>query len=241
MFEVIPAVDIKGGKCVRLYQGRPDKEKVYFDNPVEVAKNWESLGAPRIHVVDLDGAFEGIPKNLPLVKEIVEELTVPVQFGGGVRTFRALEELFKAGVDRVVIGTVAVEEPQLFKEMVKAFPKRIVAGIDAKGGIATVKGWVELSGIPAKDLARRIDDLDIWGFVYTDISKDGTLKSPNFKGVEEFSSAVSHPVVASGGVSSVDDLKKLSEIGNVVGAIVGRALYEGTVDLKEAVSIFNNR
>jgi phosphoribosylformimino-5-aminoimidazole carboxamide ribotide isomerase len=241
VFEVIPAVDIKGGKCVRLYQGRADKEKVYFENPVEVAKRWEGEGAPRVHVVDLDGAFEGVPKNLPIVKEIVEELSIPVQFGGGVRTFRALEELFKVGVDRVVVGTVAVEEPELFREMVKAFPERIVAGIDAKNGIATVKGWVELSGIPAKELAKRIDDLDIWGFVYTDISRDGTLKSPNFEGIMDFSSSVSHPVIASGGVSSVEDLKKLSRIENVAGAIVVKALYEGTVTLREALNLFKSR
>jgi len=161
VFELIPAVDIKGGRCVRLYQGRADREKVYFDNPVEVAKKWESLGARRVHVVDLDGAFEGVPKNLPIVKEIVEELSIPLQFGGGVRSLRALEELFKVGVDRVVVGTVAVENPELFREMVKEFPKKVVVGIDAKNGIATTRGWMELSGIPAVKLAKRVDDEDI--------------------------------------------------------------------------------
>ncbi len=237
MFEVIPAVDIKGGKCVRLYQGRADQEKVYYENPVEVAKMWEEMGAPRLHVVDLDGAFEGVPKNLPIVKEIVEELSIPVQFGGGVRTMKALEELFKAGVDRVILGTVVVEEPELFKEMVKAFPGKLVVGIDAKNGIATTKGWTEVSGIPAVELAKRSDDLDIWGFVYTDISRDGTLTSPNFKEVERFASAVSHPVIASGGVARVEDLVKLSQIENVAGAIVGKAIYEGTVNLKEALEL----
>jgi len=240
VFEVIPAVDIKGGRCVRLYQGRADKEKVYFENPVEVAKRWESLGARRVHVVDLDGAFEGVPKNLPIVREIVEELSIPVQFGGGVRTLKALEELFKAGVDRVVVGTVTVENPELFKEMVKEFPNKVVVGIDAKNGIATTKGWVELSGIPAVELAKRVDDENIWGFVYTDISRDGTLTSPNFEEVKKFASSVTHPVIASGGVSKLEDLVKLSKIKNVFGAIVGRALYEGTVDLKEALEVFEN-
>jgi len=237
MFEVIPAVDIKGGKCVRLYQGRADQEKVYYENPIEVAKMWEEMGAPRLHVVDLDGAFEGVPKNLPIVKEIVEELSIPVQFGGGVRTMRALEELFKVGVDRVILGTVVVEEPELFEEMVKAFPGKLVVGIDAKNGIATTKGWTEVSGIPAVELAKKSDQLDIWGFVYTDISRDGTLTSPNFKEVERFASSISHPVIASGGVARVEDLVKLSKIENVAGAIVGKALYEGTVDLKEALEL----
>jgi phosphoribosylformimino-5-aminoimidazole carboxamide ribotide isomerase len=235
MFIVIPAVDIKGGKCVRLYQGRADAEKVYFENPIEVAKRWEAEGAKIVHVVDLDGAFNGVPKNLPIVKKIVEELSIPVQFGGGVRTFKALEELFKVGVERVVVGTVAVEEPQLFKEMVTAFPERVVVGIDAKNGIATTRGWVELSGIPAVELAKKLQELPIWGFVYTDISRDGTLTSPNFQEVEKFSSSVELPVIASGGVSSVADLKKLSQIKGVVGAIVGKALYERKVNLKEAI------
>jgi len=240
MFEVIPAVDIKGGKCVRLYQGRADQEKVYYENPVEVAKMWEEMGAPRLHVVDLDGAFEGVPKNLPIVKEIVEELSIPVQFGGGVRTMRALEELFKVGVDRIILGTVVVEEPELFGEMVKAFPGKLVVGIDAKDGIATTKGWTEVSGIPAVELAKKSDQLDIWGFVYTDISRDGTLTSPNFKEVERFASSVSHPVIASGGVARVEDLIKLSKIENVAGAIVGKALYEGTVNLKEALELLKS-
>ena len=235
MFTVIPAVDIKGGKCVRLYQGRADAEKVYFENPVEVAKRWEAEGAKIVHVVDLDGAFGGVPKNLPIVKEIVEELSIPVQFGGGVRTFKALEELFKVGVERVVVGTVAVEEPQLFKEMVTAFPKKVVVGIDAKNGIATTRGWVELSGIPAVELARKLQELPVWGFVYTDISRDGTLTSPNFQEVEKFASSVELPVIASGGVSSLADLEKLSQIKGVIGAIVGKALYEGRINLKEAV------
>lgn len=240
MFEVIPAVDIKGGKCVRLYQGRADQEKVYYENPVEVAKMWEEEGAPRLHVVDLDGAFEGIPKNLPIVKDIVEELSIPVQFGGGVRTMKALEELFKAGVDRVILGTVVVEKPELFEEMVKAFPGKLIVGIDAKNGIATTKGWTEVSGIPAVELAKKSDQLDIWGFVYTDISRDGTLTSPNFKEVERFAFSVSHPVIASGGVAKVEDLVKLSQIENVVGAIVGKALYEGTVNLKEALELLKS-
>ena len=241
MFEVIPAVDIKGGKCVRLYQGKADREKVYSENPVEVAKNWEKMGASRLHVVDLDGAFEGIPRNLPIVREIVEELSIPVQFGGGVRTLKALEELFKAGVDRVILGTVVVENPELFSEMVKAFPGKLIVGIDAKNGIATTKGWTELSGIPAVELARNSDELDIWGFVYTDISRDGTLTSPNFREVERFASSVSHPVIASGGVTRVEDLIRLSGISNVAGAIVGKALYERTINFKEALELINPR
>jgi phosphoribosylformimino-5-aminoimidazole carboxamide ribotide isomerase len=235
MFEVIPAVDIKGGKCVRLYQGRADMEKVYFENPVEVAKRWEEEGALRIHVVDLDGAFEGVPKNIRIVEEIVKSVSVPVQFGGGVRTLKALEELFKIGVDRVVVGTVAVEEPELFEEMLKAFPGRIVVGIDAKGGMVTTRGWVEVSNLSAVELARKMEEKPIWGFVYTDISRDGTLTSPNFEEIERFAGSVKEPVIASGGVARVEDLVKLSKIKGVAGAIVGKALYEGRVNLKEAL------
>jgi len=235
MFEVIPAVDIKGGKCVRLYQGRADREKVYFENPVEVAKRWEAERAKRIHVVDLDGAFEGIPKNIAIVEEIVKSVSVPVQFGGGVRTIEAVDRLFEIGVDRVIVGTVAVEEPLLFEEMVKKYPGKIVLGIDAKGGNVTTRGWVEVTQIPAVELARRYDGERIWGYVYTDISRDGTLTSPNFEEIERFAMSVEKPVIASGGVSSNEDiikLRKLYPLG-VVGVIVGKALYEGKVKLGE--------
>ncbi len=235
MFEVIPAVDIKNGKCVRLYQGRADMEKVYFENPVDVAKRWEELGASRIHVVDLDGAFEGIPKNISIVERIVKTLSVPVQFGGGVRTVEALDRLFGIGVDRVIIGTVAIENGELFEKMLKRHPGRLIIGIDAKNGLVTTRGWVNVTEIKATALAKEFDSLPIWGFVYTDISRDGTLTSPNFEEIEKLASSVKHPVIASGGVSSIEDLEKLSRINNVAGAIVGKALYEGKIDLRKAI------
>jgi len=241
MFQVIPAVDIKGGKCVRLYQGRADKEKVYFENPVEVAKRWEEEGAKRIHVVDLDGAFEGIPKNIKIVEEIVKTVSVPVQFGGGVRTLKALERLFCIGVDRVIVGTIAVEKPLLFEEMVKRFPGKIVLGIDAKNGLVTTRGWVEVTEIPATELAKKYDSMDIWGYVYTDISRDGTLTSPNFEEIEKFASSVKKPVIASGGVARKEDILKLSQINNVSGVIVGKALYEGKVNLREVLKEIENK
>ena len=237
MFEVIPAVDIKGGKCVRLYQGKADREKVYFENPVEVAKRWEDEGARRIHVVDLDGAFEGIPKNIRVVEEITKSVSIPVQFGGGIRTLQAVEKLFSINVDRVIIGTVAVENPDLFKNIVKQYPEKIVLGIDAKDGLVTTKGWVEVTKIQAIELARNYDTMDIWGYVYTDISRDGTLSGPNFEQIERFAKSVTKPVIASGGVSSKEDifkLKSLQELG-VVGVIVGKALYEGKIKLKEVL------
>ncbi len=240
MFEIIPAVDIKGGRCVRLYQGKADMEKVYFNNPVEVAKKWEELGASRIHVVDLDGAFEGIPKNISVVESIVKNVSIPIQFGGGVRTIEALDRLFDIGVDRVVIGTVAIENRKLFNKMVERYPNRLIVGIDAKGGLVTTRGWVNVTEIEAVDLAREFDSTPIWGFIYTDISRDGTLTSPNFEEVEKLASSVKHPVIASGGVSSIEDLEKLSKLKNVCGAIVGKALYEGNVDLKEAIERIQN-
>ena len=165
----------------------------------------------------------------------MKSVCVPVQFGGGVRTIEAVDRLFEIGVDRVIVGTVAVEKPQLFEEMVKKYPGKIVLGIDAKGGMVTTRGWVEVTEIPAVELARKYDEMDIWGFVYTDISRDGTLTSPNFEEVEKFAKNVKKPVIASGGVSKVEDILKLSEIENVAGAIVGKALYEGKVSLRECL------
>lgn len=237
MFELIPAVDIKGGKCVRLYQGKADREKVYFGNPVEVAKRWKEQGAKRIHVVDLDGAFEGAPKNIRIVEEIVKSISIPVQFGGGVRTLEALDRLFEIGIDRVIVGTAAVGNPELFSKMVKTYPKKIVLGIDAKNGMVTTKGWVEVTKFSAIELANTYESMDIWGFVYTDISRDGTLTSPNFEEIEKFAGNVKKPVIASGGVSKLNDILKLSRIDNVVGAIVGKALYEGRVSLKECLKL----
>ena len=235
MFELIPAVDIKDGKCVRLYKGRADAVKEYFNNPVEAALLWQDKGATRLHVVDLDGAFEGIPKNIKIVEEIVKKLSIPVQFGGGVRTLEAVKALKDAGVDRIIVGTVAVENPELFEEMVAIFPAGMVLGVDAKDGYMTTRGWVEKTEFKAVDFAKKYDDKPIWGFVYTDISRDGTLEGPNFEEIECFAGSVEKPVIASGGIAREEDVLRLAEIPNVAGAITGKAIYEGTIDFEKIV------
>ncbi|SNR81595.1 1-(5-phosphoribosyl)-5-[(5-phosphoribosylamino)methylideneamino]imidazole-4-carboxamide isomerase [Desulfurobacterium atlanticum] len=235
MFELIPAVDIKDGKCVRLYKGRADAVKEYFDNPVEAALLWQNKGATRLHVVDLDGAFEGVPKNIKIVEEIVKRLSIPVQFGGGVRTVEAVKALKDAGVDRIIVGTVAVENPELFEEMIDVFPDGMVLGVDAKDGYMTTRGWVEKTELKAVEFAKKYEDEPIWGFVYTDISRDGTLEGPNFEEVERFAGSVKKPVIASGGIAREEDVFRLAEIPNVVGAITGKAVYEGTIDFESVV------
>ncbi|WP_457568440.1 1-(5-phosphoribosyl)-5-[(5-phosphoribosylamino)methylideneamino]imidazole-4-carboxamide isomerase [Desulfurobacterium sp.] len=235
MFELIPAVDIKDGKCVRLYRGKADAVVEYFDNPVDAALLWEDKGATRLHVVDLDGAFRGIPANIGIVENIVKKLSIPVQFGGGVRTLSAVEALRDIGVDRIIVGTVAVENPDLFTRMVEIFPGGIVLGVDAKDGFMTTRGWVEKTNLKAVDFARKYENLPIWGFVYTDIARDGTLEGPNFEEVSNFAESVGKPVIASGGIASEEDIFRLSGIPNVSGAITGKALYEGTIDFEAVI------
>ncbi|WP_456438034.1 1-(5-phosphoribosyl)-5-[(5-phosphoribosylamino)methylideneamino]imidazole-4-carboxamide isomerase [Desulfurobacterium sp.] len=235
MFELIPAVDIKGGKCVRLYRGRADAVKEYFENPVDAALLWQDKGATRLHVVDLDGAFDGVPANIRIVEEIVKRLSIPVQFGGGVRTIDAVKALKDISVDRIIVGTVAVENPELFLEMVETFPGGMVLGVDAKDGFMTTRGWVEKTDLKAVDFAKRYENISIWGFVYTDISRDGTLEGPNFEEVANFAKSVRKPVIASGGIATEDDVIRLSKIPNVVGAITGKALYEGAIDFESVI------
>ncbi len=235
MFELIPAVDIKNGKCVRLYKGRADAVKEYFENPVDAALLWQDRGASRLHVVDLDGAFEGIPQNIKIVEGIVNRLSIPVQFGGGVRTVEAVKALKEAGVDRIIVGTVAVENSEIFEEMIDVFPEGMVLGVDAKDGYMTTRGWVEKTEFKAVDFAKRYENKPIWGFVYTDISRDGTLEGPNFEEVEHFAGSVRKPVIASGGIATGEDVFKLSEISNVVGAITGKAIYEGAIDFENII------
>jgi phosphoribosylformimino-5-aminoimidazole carboxamide ribotide isomerase len=236
MFEVIPAIDIKEGKCVRLFKGLSNTAKVYYEDPAEVAVKWESEGAKRIHVVDLDGAFEGLPKNFKVLERIVKSVRIPVQFGGGIREKDTARAIFEVGVDRIILGTVVVKKPQLALELIEEFPQRILVGIDAKEGRVAIKGWVEVSEFSAIELAKRWENLEIAGFVYTDILRDGTLSSPNFNAIEEFAKNVKKPVIASGGVSSKEDIKKLARIPNVSGVIVGKALYEGRIRLTELLS-----
>jgi phosphoribosylformimino-5-aminoimidazole carboxamide ribotide isomerase len=235
--EVIPAIDLLAGKCVRLYQGDYERSEVFNENPVEVARNWVEQGATRLHVVDLDGAKEGRSINLAAIEAIVRSISIPVQVGGGLRDRDSVSQLINLGVDRIIIGTVAVEQPKLVEQLCQEFPGRIVVGIDARNGMVATRGWLETSAVAATELAQRMSRFGVAAIIYTDIHRDGTLSGPNLEALRELATAIDLPVIASGGVSSLTDLLSLLALEplGVTGAIVGRAIYTGDVNLAEAV------
>ncbi len=232
--EVIPAIDLRGGRCVRLVQGDYDRETVFSDDPVATAQRWASEGAPRLHVVDLDGAREGRPVNDAAVRQVIEAVAAPVQVGGGVRDLDAVEAWLAAGADRVVLGTAAVGDPGLVAEVSRKHSERIVVSIDARDGIIAADGWQRSTGEQAGAVLTRLAELGVQRFVYTDIARDGTLTSPNFETIEALVKATPAAIIASGGVAEVPHLVRLAGLG-VEGAIVGRALYDGRIDLREAL------
>jgi len=236
---IYPAIDIMNGKCVRLYQGRVDQVKVYADNPADMAEKWQDEGAEYLHVVDLDGAFKGSPQNLASVKEIIERARVPVQLGGGLRTVEDLDKVFEIGVDRAILGTTAITNPELVKAACAKYPGKIVAGLDAREGKLSIKGWVENTDIFAVDLALQLEIYGVSRIVYTDILSDGTQKGVNIFATEELAQKLSIPVIASGGVSTLSDIRQLKplEASGVEGVIIGRALYEGNFTLTEAIEL----
>ena len=235
--EVIPAIDLLDGKCVRLYQGDYNQASVFNDNPVEVARQWASEGATRLHVVDLDGAKEGKSVNLPVIEAIANAIDIPVQVGGGLRDRAGVTRLLDTGVRQAILGTVAVEKPELVTELCREFPQRIVVGIDARNGMVATRGWLEISEVAATDLAQRMAQQGAAAIIYTDIHRDGTLSGPNMEALRELAESINIPVIASGGVSSLTDLLSLLSLEpiGVTGVIVGRAIYTGDVSLKEAV------
>ena len=239
--EVLPAIDLLEGRCVRLYQGDYQQSQVFNENPVEVAIQWQDQGATRLHLVDLDGAKEGNSVNLDVIAEIVKNLTIPVQVGGGLRNQASIERLFNLGVDRAIVGTVAVENPELVKQLCQDFPQKIAVGIDARNGKVATKGWLETSTVEATDLAQQISE-QAAAIIYTDISRDGTLVGPNMEALRELAEVSPVPVIASGGISSLTDLLGLLSVESlgVNGVIVGKALYTGAVDLKEAIQAIGN-
>jgi len=236
---IIPAVDIKQGRCVRLLQGRMDAETCFSDEPWQMALKWENQGAELIHLVDLDGAVEKKVKNLDAIKKILTEVTVPVQVGGGIRTAETVEMYLDLGVSRVIIGSEALYNPELVRDVCKKFPGRIVVAIDARDGLVAVEGWTETSETKAVDLAKKFEQTGVAAINFTDIHRDGMQTGPNIIETEKLAEAVNIPVVASGGVSSVKDIENLLplEKKGVTGVITGRALYEKTLDLKEAIKI----
>lgn len=232
---IYPAIDIKDGKCVRLFKGRFDEVTVYGDSPAEMARKWEQLGGGFIHVVDLDGALKGHGVNADKIKEICQSVSVPVQTGGGIRSMADIEAKLACGINRVIIGTKAVSDSEFVKEAVAKYGDKIVIGIDAKDGMVAVEGWEKTSDFTAVEFAKKMADLGVRTIVYTDIATDGTLAGPNVSAMREMAQAVDADIIASGGVGCLEDILALKDTG-VEGVIVGKALYTGRVDLKEAIN-----
>jgi phosphoribosylformimino-5-aminoimidazole carboxamide ribotide isomerase len=234
---VIPAIDLLDGKCVRLYQGDYQQSQIFNDNPVEVALQWQNQGATRLHVVDLDGAKDGQPVNLSAIEAIVNAVEMEVEVGGGLRTYTSVERLLNLGVKYAILGTIAVEQPDLVAKLCQDFPGQIIVGIDARDGKVATRGWLETSTVEAKDLAQKMAQLGAAAIIYTDIHRDGTLIGPNLDQLRDLANSLSIPVIASGGVSKLTDLLSLLALEplGVNGAIVGKAIYTGDVDLKEAI------
>jgi len=232
--EILPAIDLKAGKCVRLYQGDYQQETVFSDDPVGVALKWQSLGGQWLHVVDLDGAAHGEPQNVDVVRAIVQAVHVPVQMGGGIRRLETVQQLLELGVQRVILGTAAVEDTNLTREICHRFDDAIIIGIDARNGYVETHGWQQQTQLTTLELARTMADLGAKRLICTDISRDGTLTEPNFDAIAELVTQIDLPLIAAGGISAISHLKRLREIG-VEGAILGKALYTRDLDLQQAI------
>ena len=233
---IFPAIDMKDGKCVRLEQGLFDKVTVFGEDPVEMAKKWEREGGEFLHLVDLDGAKDGVPKNLEIIKDICKNINIPIQLGGGIRNKETVKILLDAGVTRVIVGTMAINDMELLKELVDEYGEKIVVSIDAKDGLVAVDGWVNVSEVDSVELVRELDKIGVKTIVYTDIAKDGMMEGPNFDIYKTLAENTNIDVIASGGVSTIDNLKKLKKM-EMYGAIIGRALYTGDIKLKDALEV----
>jgi phosphoribosylformimino-5-aminoimidazole carboxamide ribotide isomerase len=236
--EIIPAIDIRDGRCVRLYQGDYQQETVFSDDPVEMALEWQSRGAPRLHIVDLDGAAKGEVTNLDIITEIARAVLVPTQLGGGIRRIDTVEQLLKAGIERVILGTAAVEDPQLIEQACRRFRESVIVSIDARDGYLATRGWLRDTNLRAIELAKFMVGVGVRRFIYTDIGRDGTLTEPNFSATAELINSIKEPVIAAGGISSINHLRMLKSLG-AEGAIIGKALYTGDIDLKQALAAIN--
>ncbi len=236
--EIIPAVDIRDGRCVRLYQGDYAIETVFSDDPLDQALKWQSLGAPRLHIVDLDGAATGEIKNLEIIRSIAAGLLIPTQLGGGIRDIDTISEVLKAGVERVILSTAAVENPELVREACRLYRESVIVSLDARDGNIAIHGWRTGTELNVLDFARSMIKLGVRRFIYTDINRDGTLTEPDFSAISELMEAVRVPVIAAGGVSSLNHIKVLRKLG-AEAAIVGKAIYTGDIDLKKALAEIN--
>lgn len=236
LMQIWPAIDLRGGKCVRLRQGDYRRETVFGDDPAAMARRWVAAGARQLHLVDLDGARDGRQANRPAIAAIVQAVNVPIQLGGGIRDEATIAELLGLGLQRLVVGTRALRDPEWFCAMCRQYPQRLVAGIDARQGRVATDGWLETSHLEATQMARQLAGEPLAGIVYTDIAKDGMMEGPNVEAMAEMAAAIAVPVIASGGVTTTDDIRRLARTG-VAGCIIGRALYEGSLTLDAALAV----
>jgi len=239
---IIPAIDLKDGNCVRLRQGRMEDDTLFSTDPLQVARRWQQEGARYLHLVDLNGAFAGCPVNREAIINIVKFMDIPCQLGGGIRSLETIEDYLNLGLERVILGTVAVEQEELVAEAARRFPGRICVGIDARRGKVSTRGWAEETELEALDLALKMQDFGVAAIIYTDIMRDGMQTGVNLEDTGRLAESLEIPVIASGGIASLDDLKQLLTIESkgVTGAITGRALYEGTLDLRAAMKLVDN-
>ena len=240
--EIIPAIDLLNGKCVRLNQGNYNEVTKFNSDPVKQAQTWEKQGAKRLHLVDLDGAKTGEPINDQTIKEIKKSISIPIQLGGGIRNIERAKELLDIGIDRIILGTIAIENPELVRVLSQEYPQRIAVGIDAKEGMVATRGWLKRSEITSLELAKQLNELELAAIISTDISTDGTLEGPNIQALREIAEVSINPVIASGGIGSINDLISLVDLEHegIEAIIVGRALYDGSIDLKEALLTLKN-
>lgn len=232
---IFPAMDLRDGKCVRLYQGEFSKSEVVGEKPLDVALSFKENGAEYIHMVDLDGALEGEIKNLNVIAEVIKAVDIPVELGGGIRNMETVDMLIETGVSRVILGTAALKDMDFVKQSVKKYGEKIAVGIDAKNEKVAVNGWINVSDVDYIDFAKQMESIGVKTIIFTDISKDGTLQGPNLEQLEKIEKSVSCNIIASGGIKSVEDLKDIKNMG-IYGAITGKAIYSGNIDLKEAIN-----
>lgn len=236
---IIPAIDLKNGKCVRLKQGRMDSSTTFNENPVDQAMKWQDMGAKKIHIVDLDGSIGGLPKNLSLIRSMVTSINVPVELGGGIRNLATVQMYLDAGVNTVILGTIAAKNAELTAEILSKFKENVAIGIDAKGGKVAVEGWTEATSLDAGELGLYYDPFNPAAFIYTDIERDGMMNGPSLLSTRDFARILKTSVILSGGVTTISDVENALELekDGVTGIIIGRALYEGSIDLKEAIAL----